>query len=27
MSIGYEKTSTRMIAEEGGTTQPNLYYH
>ena len=27
MSIGYEKTSTRVIAEEVGTTQPNLYHH
>ncbi|MEY8371556.1 TetR/AcrR family transcriptional regulator [Aerococcaceae bacterium 50-4] len=27
MTIGYEKTSTRVIAEEVGTTQPNLYHH
>ena len=27
MSIGYEKTSTRMIAEEGGKTQQDLYHH
>lgn len=27
MPVGYEKTSTRMIGEEVGTTQQNLWHH